>query len=177
VAAFLLLRYAIWQATGRRSSVGLVSNQYRKPYLKDLPFYFNLTHTGNLAACGISNMEIGIDAEEVFSVTQGVASLVFSPEEQREWKRSAQPDWYFSTVWTRKESYLKQKGTGLHGNLKALNFGGKKDRVILLSEGSYIVSRKIGSCMVSVCSAEQNPSYERVDFHVLKQFLDHLEEG
>ena len=40
-------------------------NEYNKPYFKNCPIYFNISHCENMIALIISNKEVGIDIEKI----------------------------------------------------------------------------------------------------------------
>ena len=90
-----------------------------KPYLEDLPVHFNLSHSGSMVLCGISDSQIGVDIQKkepgnherlwkrYFSDKEKeLFSLCRSLEEQEE---------LFYRLWTHKEAYGKLTGEGLSG--------------------------------------------------------------
>lgn len=90
-----------------------------KPYLEDLPVHFNLSHSGSMVLCGISDSQIGVDIQKkepgnherlwkrYFSDKEKeLLSLCQSLEEQEE---------LFYRLWTQKEAYGKLTGEGLSG--------------------------------------------------------------
>ncbi len=91
-----------------------------KPYLRDYPFYFNLSHSGVYVICAVSDREVGADIQRC-SMEKGerlerIARRFFSPEELaalvccREQAERAQ---LFYRLWTRKEAYGKLTGRGI----------------------------------------------------------------
>lgn len=46
-------------------SLSMVYNEYNKPYFKNCPIYFNISHCENMIALIISNKEVGIDIEKI----------------------------------------------------------------------------------------------------------------
>lgn len=79
---------------------------------------FNLSHSENLALCGVSiNRKIGIDIEHMRSVSdvEALAERFFAPKEY-EVVRSLPPNQQqqvFFRYWTCKEAYLKAIGVGI----------------------------------------------------------------
>ncbi|MBR5539735.1 MAG: 4'-phosphopantetheinyl transferase superfamily protein [Clostridia bacterium] len=69
-----------------------------KPYFKDVPLYFSISHSGNTVICAISDREIGADVEKVREIPRGVAMRFFT-------ERERQCD--FFEIWTKKEAYGK----------------------------------------------------------------------
>jgi 4'-phosphopantetheinyl transferase len=89
-----------------------------KPFMRHVAFTFNLSHSHNQFALGLSGEgEIGVDIEVGLSleVAQEVAGNVLGPEELDHWTtlpESEQAD-VFGRYWTLKEAILKATGEGL----------------------------------------------------------------
>ena len=86
-----------------------------KPYLKDIPdLHFNLSHSGSVAMCALSDVEIGCDVELIASPRPRVAERFFSPEEREYLASVAKGETAraFYKIWTLKESFLKAIGKG-----------------------------------------------------------------
>lgn len=92
---------------------------YGKPVVRDgLPkFYFNITHTRGLVACGLSRRyDLGVDAEFIErTIELDVAKRLFTREE---WEYLASTsvegiEARFFDIWTLKEAYVKARGLGL----------------------------------------------------------------
>lgn len=85
-----------------------------KPLIEAMGVYFNISHSGNIAVCSISNeVETGIDIEAIKEVTISDFKSVFTP---REWEKihiSKDKIKEFYNLWTRKESVIKADGRGL----------------------------------------------------------------
>ena len=88
-----------------------------KPFLRDHPLHFSLSHSGTLAACAISNRPVGLDLERNGHFHESLLRRCFSPEEQRQILESVDPDSTFTELWTGKESILKRSGVGIRDNL------------------------------------------------------------
>lgn len=88
-----------------------------KPYLSGQPLSFNLSHSEDAAALGItSNRNIGVDIEKIrHDITEGIAERYFASAEVRALRSlppTQQPGAFFR-CWTRKEAYIKARGGGL----------------------------------------------------------------
>ena len=81
--------------------------KYGKP-LKDGAF-FNLSHSGDLAALAVAETEIGVDVEKIKPINAKTLNSVLSETE----RLSVSSDEDFFKVWTAKESLLKCVGSGL----------------------------------------------------------------
>lgn len=92
-----------------------------KPYCDGI--FFNLSHSGDLALCAISDAPVGCDIERVKDAPFEIAPRVFCADE-RAYLHAAQDDREarrrFFTLWTLKESYLKMTGEGLGVSPKRL---------------------------------------------------------
>ena len=112
LGAGLLLAHALRDAGISDLDLGRLSDG--KPVLKNNPdVHFNLSHSGTLAVCAVSDQPVGADVERIQKPDAGVAALCFQTAEQEWINQSAAPDRAFTRLWTRKESYLKLIGTGL----------------------------------------------------------------
>jgi len=118
-----LLRMLISFYTGLEpAQVRLGINRYGKPFLENprpnQPLYFNLSHSGNLAAYLFSRAgETGVDIEKIDPAYpwETVSKHFCSPEEQEQIlslpKKERQRA--FFALWTCKEAYVKATGQGL----------------------------------------------------------------
>lgn len=87
-----------------------------KPYLSDIPVYFNISHAKERVVCALSPMEIGCDVEIRSANALSVAKRFFSGDEYRlllaEEDEKAR-DALFTKLWTIKESVVKCSGEGI----------------------------------------------------------------
>lgn len=107
-----------------------------KPYLREYPFYFNLSHSGEYVVCAVSDREIGVDIQKCSGMnTIRIAKRFFSEEECRaleacETEEKRQQS--FFRLWVRKEAYGKLLGKGIFGVIS----------VNLLSDESSMAAEK-----------------------------------
>lgn len=94
------------------TDVVFYKNEHGKPYLKDLPCYFNISHSGDFVVCAVSENEIGIDIEKIRPIDLKIAKRVFSEDETTYILSSKTPKENFFELWTKKEAILKCIGTG-----------------------------------------------------------------
>lgn len=124
-----------------------------KPKLLNIADYdFNFAHTHNFVLCGISNKgAVGADVEKITTAPFEVMEQVFHSDEIQyvEQAASEQKSSCFYKVWTRKEAYTKQLGTGLVYNLTACN--------TLSSLHCYIHTWQEADYLCSVCSEVFEP--------------------
>lgn len=88
-----------------------------KPYLKDYPFYFNLSHSGSYVVCAFSRQEVGVDIQQYKRTDiDRLAERFFSEEEKKALKAChnlKEREQMFYQLWTRKEAYGKLTGEGI----------------------------------------------------------------
>ncbi len=84
-------------------------------------FYFSLAHSGEYAACAVSDFPVGVDIQQYKAVREGIAKRFFQADEAALLKRAkgdAREELFFR-LWTGKESYVKLTGEGLRKNLNS----------------------------------------------------------
>ncbi len=93
----------------------IIKGEHGKPYIENESIFFNLSHSGNVCICALSDKEIGCDVERVKKANMKVAKRFFSPEEFEalENAEESEKDDLFFRIWTMKESFIKAVGTGL----------------------------------------------------------------
>ena len=99
-----------------------VSLKYRygqkgKPYLMDIPLYFNLSHSGRYVLCGVSSREIGVDIQEIRKGNlMQIVKRYFAGEEVARLERiddeTLRKEQIY-TLWAKKEAYGKLTGEGI----------------------------------------------------------------
>lgn len=156
LAAGLLLRHGLREMGIAYETAVFGEDPCGKPYLMSAPaLYFNLSHSGDYAACAFFSQEIGIDLEcvsERFSGEKGesrmvrVADRIFSPQERAFVFGCAKQERasVFVKLWTRKECYAKACGAGIRMDFSSID---------TLREERF-ASRRIGDCWMSVCAGE-----------------------
>jgi 4'-phosphopantetheinyl transferase len=111
-------------------SVELVYGARGKPALSprfaDAELYFNVSHSGDVAAYAFSHRrEIGVDVERVRVIrdTDDIAARFFSRRENEAYLALDQRDKLvgFFNCWTRKEAFIKALGEGVHHPLDSFD--------------------------------------------------------
>jgi len=112
LGAGLLAAYALKLAGAADLHIRKTKNG--KPELSDCPdLHFNISHSGTLAVCAVSNRSIGVDVEKEQDIDISHFKQCFQQEEIA-WIHGCENFIHaFFRLWTRKESYLKRLGTGL----------------------------------------------------------------
>lgn len=102
--------------------IRLYANEHGKPYLQtDVPFFFNISHSGEFVVCAFSDTEVGVDIEKIGKERLAVAKRFFHPEETAclSAVSGQERTELFFRYWSAKESVLKYTGTGLSGSLSS----------------------------------------------------------
>jgi len=107
------------------TAIALVADEHGKPALRyrgEHPLEFNVTHSGDLALYAFTlGRRVGVDVERIRPMTnmRALVDRVFSEAERLVFERlgaDEQVDAFFST-WTRKEAFVKARGSGIAGQL------------------------------------------------------------
>ena len=87
-----------------------------KPFFPAMPhIHFNLSHSGGLALCALSDRPVGVDIERVRPHRAGLPRYALSDREYR-WFLAQGGGWeLFCRLWTRKESWVKRTGGSIAG--------------------------------------------------------------
>ena len=86
---------------------------------------FNISHSGDLVICAVSDFEIGIDIQEKSRMnTDRIAKKVMSSAEHKKYLESSERQDFFYRVWVMKESYVKWTGDGITRELHSLPMNG-----------------------------------------------------
>ncbi|MCD7900425.1 MAG: 4'-phosphopantetheinyl transferase superfamily protein [Bacteroides sp.] len=90
----------------------LLFNKYGKPYIERMKGNFNISHSGNIVACGYSTTEVGIDIEEINPFDLDEFERVFNQKECNLLELGSTTDFY--RIWTQKEALMKVTGKGFY---------------------------------------------------------------
>ncbi len=134
--------YTLHENVPGKSMVHIEKGGYGKPYLADAKgVHFNLSHSGDYVAAVFASCEAGIDVERIRTARLAVAHRFFTKEEYEcldeirlEYGEGDRLDEAFAGLWTRKESYIKAVGEGMH--LPLTDFCALSDEVIS-KNGTY----------------------------------------
>lgn len=92
-----------------------------KPYFKEYPIYFNLSHSGEFVICVVSEKEVGVDIQEHRGGNmERIAKRYFTVEEKKtldECEPAGRPQMFFD-LWAAKEAYGKYTGGGITESLE-----------------------------------------------------------
>ena len=135
---------------GYLKKYSFVYNEFCKPYIFDNSFYFNKSHSDSLSVLVIDSFECGIDIEKIRHYDDVMAVRVLSSEEYEYVNNKKNKDYYFTLIWTLKESYLKNIGCGINIKMSNINFvNNNKIMFKYLSFNFKVI--KICDYVISVC--------------------------
>lgn len=147
VAAFLLLAYGLKEHGIAMKDIALSYGENGKPYLIGNAVYFNISHSHERAVCCISEYECGVDIEKIRPVSMKLIDRVCSEEEKEAILTAENREEAFARLWTKKEAYIKLKGSGILTDLKKI---GEK----IEQENIYLYSMKLQDYALCACSAK-----------------------
>ena len=111
-----------------------------KPFFRDSPLHFSISHTKKHAFCVLSRHKIGIDAEEMDrKVNLSLAEKILSPGEYEIYSRAEEKQKTLLTFWVLKEAQAKLTGQGLQGYPNHTDFTLPNEAV-----------REIDGCLVAI---------------------------
>lgn len=127
-AGLKLLCEALRQEYGLQTddvSALIQKGEHGKPRLEGFPgISFNISHSGNMAACALGRKALGVDVEFVRQAKGAVIRRVLTKGEQDYLSRCPAKcrDREFFRFWTLKESYGKALGVGLALDFSSVEF-------------------------------------------------------
>lgn len=121
-----------------------------KPYFKNVPYYFNISHSCGRAVCVLDKGEVGVDIEFTKKKRnfELIAKNFFGQGEIERFYGAKNKAEEFYRIWTRKEALLKKSGSGIEfGVLRGIDTYSYEDAAFTeIKRGGYIVT---------VCSEKQ----------------------
>lgn len=126
VAGEMLARKAIAEWCNI-SAEGIVFDRTEtgKPYVKDLPVEFNISHSGDMVVCAVDDKPVGIDVEKIRPIDLKLAKRICTDEElvylfdhiptEQDFAYTTDQELLtrFFELWTANEAYGKCIGAGM----------------------------------------------------------------
>lgn len=132
VAGEMLARKAIAQwCRVEADSIKFDTAEHGKPFAVGLNVEFNISHSGDIVVCAVSDQPVGIDIELIRPVDLRTAKHFCTPEDLKYlFGHTPSEDEFIKTeeeailhrffqIWTAKEAYCKCMGTGIQNIKKA----------------------------------------------------------
>ncbi|MCD8231379.1 MAG: 4'-phosphopantetheinyl transferase superfamily protein [Clostridiales bacterium] len=114
-----LLRRALGRYLERKVEAITVcrDDEFGKPYIAELPdVHFSISHSGGFWACAVSDVEVGLDLQEVKTAREEKLARRFFHPSEIAWLEGHGFNEFFR-LWAYKESYVKYTGAGLRDGL------------------------------------------------------------
>lgn len=155
-----------------------------KPFLKKYPeIFFNLSHSGNIITCVISDKEVGVDVEHMRSFNEKISGRIFTDGEKKIAKGEEKN---YLRFWTMKEACAKLRGSGLRDIfdgeevlkeqdgfiVKKLNQDIRKTSCAYVVTEGYTTDCEKGSYFYSVCAdvKDKSQTYTVPLFHIFENY-------
>ena len=122
IGAELLLNEAVRRSWPElKLPMEIETEEKGKPFCRDLPGHFSLSHSGDYAVCAVSSQPLGVDIQKKVEYRADVSERCFSPDEREQLFKAADRDVEFTRIWALKESYLKASGIGIFTPLSSFS--------------------------------------------------------
>jgi len=136
-----------------------------KPYIEGSEdFHFNLSHSGRYVVIAYGDTEVGVDVQQHGSVSdmEEIARSLFAPDEQEYIRQNTlEAERRFYEIWTRKESYLKYIGTGLHRDMRSFSVLAPEPEI------RYFYCAPGDGYSLSLCTSDCECTFEMLDIQQL----------
>lgn len=120
----------LYQAETGEALPPILTTPRGKPYLKNSPFHFSISHTSRHAFCVLAKENIAIDAEELDrNVNLALAEKILSPSEKAQFDAAEDKRGALLTFWVLKEAAAKLTGQGLQGYPNQTAFSLEDERI------------------------------------------------
>ena len=123
VISYFLLWYILENKFKLNGSPTLSYKKNKKPFLSQTKtLCFNISHTKNAIACGISKHNIGVDIEPIRNIDIKTIKKTCTDSEFLKYsKYAANKAKLFFKIWTRKESFCKKNGISIFSNFNKID--------------------------------------------------------
>ena len=161
--------YSLVSSGAGRKRARLSYGRYGKPFLADAEgVCFNLSHAGDYAAAVFSDCRVGIDIERIREEKEPVARRFFCPEEYAYLEKCSGPEKnrVFTELWTKKESYIKAVGEGMH--LPLTDFSVLKEGAEADGEVLFRTFDRPQGYVLCVCGGRAAAKVTEVDFAAIR---------
>ena len=160
LAGELLIRAAL-KASHGLENVEIAVDEHGKPYLPQHPeIHFNLSHSGNIAVCTVSDVPCGVDIEQISKPHEvmAMANRFLSMKEHAAVLMSPNPNEAFCRLWTLRESYVKMRGLGFAIGLSTLKCDFHRgicsiyEKNVLQEDAKFHEWKTVPDFRISVCT-------------------------
>ena len=138
-AGYALVEYAARRVWGECPEI--VRPKRGKPYFAGMGRFFSLSHTGARLFVGVSDFDVGVDAERRREVRAGMVERVTTPRERAEFE--------FFELWTLREAVFKLTGRDSIMSMELRREGGA---VVTPYDGVLCRSYELPGCAAAAAS-------------------------
>lgn len=149
--------HALLQAVLKMEVYQIERNACGKPYVKGRNgFHYNLSHSGRYVVIAWGDSEVGVDVQQQNAAVNidAIARRFFTRDEQ-DYIRGNLLRFY--EIWTKKESYIKYTGEGLHRDLKSFSVLAPEPEI------RYFYRTLEGGYSLSLCTKENDCAFQLLD--------------
>lgn len=122
--AYVMLAELMHWTEEEARQVSFEYNEFGQPRLteewgrKSTTPYFSISHCKRAIAVAVSESPVGVDVESIRNADEALIERTMNEDEQTKIHEAKDTAMAFTELWTRKESLLKMKGTGITEDLK-----------------------------------------------------------
>lgn len=150
---YKLLACAVKQVWGMEALPEIARKDGGKPYFPGHPrCQFNLSHSGDLALCALSDAAVGVDIELVCPRKEGLPAYTFKGADYERYLALGGGWDAFYILWTEVESIVKYTGEGL-----------KAYRRAQLPDGCVLTNLSGDGWKAAVCARERAETVEWIE--------------
>ena len=136
-----LVRYAARALMLPPPKADFAIHQGGKPYIPELPFHFNLSHSDGLVVLAVSKTHpVGVDIEKIRPLRPGFAERWLTASEQAALAHAEDREAATILLWTAKEAAAKKSGTGLGYRPQEISTADTASILLAQGEDRYALS-------------------------------------
>lgn len=155
LAVYLLLARALRKEYGITGELIFGSGVNGKPFLMDYTdIHFSLAHCPGAAICAVSGSPVGCDIERIpDKLDMDLCEAACSEDEIAAILSAPSPEEAFTSLWTRKEAFLKYTGEGMTDNIKDLFPNAEKSaefETLTAADGPYVYTLAYSNSKMSM---------------------------
>lgn len=178
------VRTVVQRTISTRSKIEFLYTRNGRPFVKGLPFSFNLAHSGDCFVIGISSFKIGVDVESLTRTLKAdkLSEFLFSEDEYVEFLKipSALKQEAFINAWTRKEATIKAFSGNMNFPMSQLEVSFYPDEAPCLKSTKWSLYEKENWILHSFnlpnkykCAVAVESKNSRIKVVPLKEFISH----
>lgn len=126
----LLLNHGLQRMGIKHEKKNLNYTLYNKPFLDDITTKFNISHSGEMAVCVLSDQnDVGIDVEIIHNINIQDFESQMTKKEWQNILLVEDENQAFFDYWTQKEAVIKANGKGLSIPLKSFEVTNQRTKI------------------------------------------------